>query len=83
MKNFIAKKPRELSTVKNPCQVVWDICNANPTASRKQLLDACVSAGICFGTASTQQARWRKQTKHKITKSMENKQIMNKHKGEE
>lgn len=42
------------SKVKRPCTMVWDIAEAMMPARRKDIVNACVEAGIAYGTARTQ-----------------------------
>lgn len=42
------------STVDRPCGRVWDIADSMPGAKRKDILQACVDAGIAYYTARTQ-----------------------------
>ena len=47
------------SSVKNPCELVWDICDKNKDKKRKEILAACQDAGVAFYTARTQYQLWR------------------------
>lgn len=42
-----------------PVARVFAICNANPTASRKEIIAACLAAGVGRATAQVQYGRWR------------------------
>lgn len=50
------------STVDMPCKRVWDIATTmrenNPLCKRKEILAACVEAGIAYYTARTQFQAW-------------------------
>lgn len=50
-------KPR-LSSVIRPTKMVWDIADSMPKASRKEVMEACVNAGIAYGTSRTQYQAW-------------------------
>lgn len=50
-------KPR-LSSVIRPTKLVWDIADSMPKASRKEVMEACVAAGITYGTSRTQYQAW-------------------------
>lgn len=43
-----------LSTAVKPTKKVWEIASSMPEASRKEVIAACVAAGIAPGTARTQ-----------------------------
>jgi len=47
------------STIQRPCKQVWHIADSMPGAKRKDVLAACVKAGIAFFTARTQYQQWR------------------------
>jgi len=47
------KKPRN-----GNCKAVWDMAASMPGAKRKEVIDACVAAGINMGTAKTQYQQW-------------------------
>jgi hypothetical protein len=47
------------STTKNPCQTVWEICEQNRDKKRKEVLDACLAAGVAYYTARTQYQAWK------------------------
>lgn len=51
------------STIGSPCQVVWDIAEKMEGAKRKDVLAACVDAGIAFYTARTQYQKYREAVK--------------------
>ena len=54
-----AKKERpRLSRVIRPTKMVWDIADSMPKASRKEVMEACVAAGIAYGTSRTQYQAW-------------------------
>lgn len=46
------------SAVANPCKQVWDIAENMKGSKRKEILQACVDAGIAFNTARTQYQRY-------------------------
>lgn len=50
-------KPR-FSTCERPTKKVWDIADAMPKASRKEVMAECVAQGIAYGTARTQYQAW-------------------------
>lgn len=50
-------KPR-LSSVIRPTKMVWEIADSMPKASRKEVMEACVAAGIAYGTSRTQYQAW-------------------------
>jgi len=50
----VAKAIRHVSEIERPCSTVADICWANPTATRKELMAICEANGIAFYTARTQ-----------------------------
>lgn len=47
------------SVVENPCALVWNIAEGMPGARRKDVIAACVKAGVAFYTARTQYQQWR------------------------
>jgi hypothetical protein len=57
-------QPR-ISTAEKPTKLVWEIADRmtaeNADVKRKDVIDACVAAGIAFGTARTQYQHWFKQ----------------------
>lgn len=57
MVNLDPLKPR-LSTCERPTKKVWDIADAMPKASRKEVMAECVAQGIAYGTARTQYQAW-------------------------
>lgn len=59
-------KPR-LSTCERPTKRVWDIADSMPEASRKEVIAACVAAGIAYGTSRTQYQHWFKQKNESAT----------------
>lgn len=46
------------SVIHRPCKQVWHIADAMPGAKRKEVLEACVKAGIAYYTARTQYQQW-------------------------
>lgn len=50
-------QPR-LSTAIRPTKLVWEIADTMPKASRKEVMAACVAAGVAYGTARTQYQAW-------------------------
>lgn len=54
-KNTISHK----SKVKDPVHFVWDTCDKMKGAKRKDVVDACLKAGVAFYTARTQYQNWR------------------------
>jgi hypothetical protein len=50
-------KPR-FSTCERPTKKVWNIADAMPKASRKEVMAECVRQGIAYGTARTQYQAW-------------------------
>lgn len=52
-----AERPR-LSKVIRPTKMVWEIADSMPKASRKEVMEACVNAGIAYGTSRTQYQAW-------------------------
>lgn len=55
------------SSIVRPCKQVWHIADAMPNATRKEVLKACIDAGIAFYTARTQYQQW-----SSVQKSMAN-----------
>jgi hypothetical protein len=52
-------KPADKEPKRNGnCSRVWDITEAMPGARRKDVVAACVEAGIPLGTAKTQYQQW-------------------------
>lgn len=52
---------REKSKVKGAVGVVWDICkDMMPEATRKDVIAACIEAGVAANTARTQYQAYRK-----------------------
>lgn len=51
------------SSIDSPCRVVWDIAEEMEGARRKDILAACVEAGIAFYTARTQYQKYREAMK--------------------
>jgi hypothetical protein len=55
------------STIEKPTRAVWTIPDemkaANPTVTRKAIVDECVRRGVAFYTARTQYQRWSKAAK--------------------
>lgn len=50
---------RDRSTVGSPVTVVRDICAANPTLKRKDILALCIEKGVNKFTAATQYSLWK------------------------
>lgn len=48
----------QFSTIERPCKRVWHIADSMPKASRKEVLKACIDAGIAFYTSRTQYQLW-------------------------
>lgn len=50
------------STTERPCKRVWiiadDMLAANPEVKRKDVISACIAAGVAFYTARTQYQQW-------------------------
>lgn len=46
------------SKIGSPCRVVWDIAEKMAGAKRKDIIAACVEAGIAFYTARTQYQKY-------------------------
>lgn len=57
--NVDPARPR-MSTAQRPTKLVWDIADKMPGAKRKEVIEACVAAGIAYGTARTQYQHWYK-----------------------
>jgi hypothetical protein len=59
-------KPRVQSTVASPVKLVWQIATdmkaKDPNVRRKDVVDACVKAGVALHTARTQFQRWFKKS---------------------
>lgn len=51
---------RAKSDVESPTKLVWKIADEMPGADRKEVVAACVAAGVNQSTASTQYYRWQK-----------------------
>lgn len=51
---------RAKSDVASPTKLVWQIADSMPGADRKDVVEACVAAGVNKATASTQYYRWQK-----------------------
>lgn len=51
------------STIGSPCKAVWDMAGDMPGARRKEVIAACVKAGIAFYTARTQYQQWKTASK--------------------
>lgn len=47
------------STADRPCTLVWNIADAMPGAKRKEVIEACVKAGVAYYTARTQYQQWK------------------------
>lgn len=52
-------KDRNKSCIENPCQLVWNIADEMEGARRKDVIEACVKAGVAFYTARTQYQLWK------------------------
>ena len=52
-------RPR-VSIATRPTKLVWDIADKMPGSKRKEVIEACVAAGIAYGTARTQYQHWYK-----------------------
>lgn len=48
----------KLSTTEKPTKKVWAIADQMPGASRKDVIAACIAAGIGAGTSRTQYQAW-------------------------
>lgn len=55
--NVDPARPR-MSTIPLPTKKVWDVADSMPGAKRKEVIEACVAAGIAYGTARTQYQHW-------------------------
>lgn len=55
--NFVDKAKKE-STASNPCKMVWEIAEKMQGSKRKDIIQACVDAGIAYNTARTQYQRY-------------------------
>lgn len=53
-------KPRERSEVESPVKLVHRLCNEMEGAERKDVIAACVEAGVNPSTAKTQYYHWKK-----------------------
>lgn len=57
-----AGRKNERSTTPRPCKRVWiiadDMLAANPDVKRKDVMAACIAAGVAFYTARTQYQQW-------------------------
>lgn len=51
-------EPVKQSTIQKPCSVVWDIAIKMDGARRKDVIQACVDAGVSYYTARTQYQQW-------------------------
>lgn len=51
------------SSIENPCKVVWDMAEKMKGERRKDIVQACVDAGIAYHTARTQYQAWFKANK--------------------
>ena len=49
---------RVKSTIKNPCQVVWDACEKMKGARRIDVVNHCVELGVRRHTARNQYQLW-------------------------
>ena len=53
------KKPRlNKSNIESPCLFVWNMADSMPGAARKDVVAACVEAGVALYTAKTQYQQW-------------------------
>ena len=63
----VAKPQQNHSSINQPCREVWTIAEkmreVNPDVKRKEVLEACVKAGIAYYTARTQYQQWLQATK--------------------
>lgn len=58
---FVPKAPpffNDFSSVAKPCELVWAIADRLPNARRRDVINACVGAGVAFHTAKTQYQKW-------------------------
>jgi len=46
------------STAANPCNTVWEIAEKLKGQKRKEVIGACVEAGVAYNTARTQYQKW-------------------------
>lgn len=58
-----AGAPREKSSAESPTKLVWEIASSMPTASKADIVAACVARGIHPSTAQTQYYKWAKAQK--------------------
>lgn len=56
--DVIAKVKPKSSLRDNPCKAVWEIADNMKGEKRKDIIAACVSAGIAYNTARTQYQRY-------------------------
>lgn len=49
---------RAKSDVESPTKLVWQIADSMPSATRKDVISACVEKGVHPSTASTQYSKW-------------------------
>lgn len=49
---------QRFSTVERPCDLVHGIARKMADSSRKEVIAACVAAGVAYNTARTQYQRW-------------------------
>lgn len=67
------KKVAEPKAEKNgPVAQIWAICEANPGAARKEILEKCVAAGLNAATASKQYFMWKKSKAATVELVLEN-----------
>lgn len=66
--NAVSSIARE-STVKRPCYVVWDMADKMVGARRKDVVAACVQAGVAYYTARTQYQLWNQCQKAMIARA--------------
>lgn len=57
-KKEAAKKESAAKPRNGNCAAVWEIADSVPGARRKDVVNACVQAGIPLGTAKTQYQHW-------------------------
>lgn len=58
---FVKPAPiKRVSDIESPCHFVWDTADTMSAkgATRKQIIDACLAAGVAFYTARTQYQLW-------------------------
>jgi hypothetical protein len=55
---------RGKSAIGSPCRIVWDIAGEMEGARRKDIIQACVEAGVAYYTARTQYQKYREAMKN-------------------